>query len=69
VRVANVVRIDGNSQRPRQALRSDAVGLVEPTVIKAQHGAGAPQLNVLLQRPDLAIGELAGMALSYLIEN
>jgi len=60
--------LNRHPQRPRQALLDDAFDL-RPLVIERENRLGAPELDVPLQGPELAIGELAGIALLQLIED
>src|ERR1700681_267454 len=63
-----LAQVDADAQWRRQALPSRH-HVVEPAVVsESQHRARAPKLDMAVQGPQLAIGELAGIALPQLIE-
>jgi hypothetical protein len=61
--------IDADLQWWRQA-GSGLCHCVEPAIVaKSQHRANSPDLDVALQRADLPVAELAGIALLQFIEH
>src|SRR5437588_12040312 len=65
-------RIVRNIHVDSQRLRHNLPGvdsLVAPLVVEDEYGVGAPDGDMPLQRPHLAVGELAWIALLQLVEH
>jgi hypothetical protein len=61
--------VDVDTERPRQGPQADRFRVVGPAVVKRQDGLGTPHGDASLERADLTIRELAGIALLQLVEN
>jgi len=61
--------VDVDAQRPRQGPQVDRFHGIGPAVVERQNGLRTPHGDTSLERPDLTVGELAGVTLLQFVED